>query len=129
MRMDILPLHQRELLLPDGAVQIIVDMAERPKKLYADAHGDDARDFRRASVGGMQTRPIVIEAQPGASPFVIRFTAVGARAGLGPVVEELCGRVELLSDVAGAAPRCATACWRRRRRRASSPRPGGRLKR
>ena len=29
------PRHQREKLLPDGAIEIIVDLSERPKALYA----------------------------------------------------------------------------------------------
>ena len=29
------PQHDREKLIPDGAIQIIVDLTDRPKKLYA----------------------------------------------------------------------------------------------
>lgn len=96
-----LPSHDRELLLPDGAANIIVDLGERPKRLYTSVRETDGRDFRRAWISGMHAKPIVIEAQPGAGLFIIRFTAAGAGAVIGPSIMDLLNGVEPLDAVAG----------------------------
>lgn len=97
------PPHAREKLLPDGAIELIVDLGERPKKLYASELGPAATDFRRAWISGMQRRPIVIEAQPDASLFVIRFRPGGAYAFLGHDAESLTDAVFGLDAVLGAS--------------------------
>jgi len=74
------PQHQREKLIPDGAIQIIVDLTDRPKKLYASETSPLAVDFSRSWISGMQQRWIVIEAQPAASMLIIRFRPGGAPA-------------------------------------------------
>ena len=74
------PQHDREKLIPDGAIQIIVDLTDRPKKLYAGETSPLAVDFSRSWISGMQQRWIVIEAQRAASMMVIRFRPGGAFA-------------------------------------------------
>lgn len=74
------PQHDREKLIPDGAIQIIVDLTDTPKKLYAGETSDIAVDFSRSWISGMQQRWIVIEAQKMASMMVIRFRPGGAYA-------------------------------------------------
>ena len=61
------PQHDREKLLPEGAIQIIVDLTDRPKKLYAGETSPVGVDFSRSWISGMQQRWIVIEAQRAAS--------------------------------------------------------------
>jgi AraC-like DNA-binding protein len=77
------PQHHREKLIPDGAITIVVDLTDRPKKLYASETSDLAVDFSRSWISGMQQRWIVIEAQPAASMMVIRFRPGGALAFTG----------------------------------------------
>ena len=74
------PQHDREKLIPDGAIQIIVDLTDRPKKLYAGETSPFAVDFSQSWISGMQQRWIVIEAQHAASMLVIRFRPGGANA-------------------------------------------------
>lgn len=95
--------HAREKLIPDGAIELIVDLSDRPKKLYASELGPAATDFRRAWISGMRRRPIVIEAQPQASLFVIRFRPGGAYAFLRHDAETLTDAVYSLDDVFGAS--------------------------
>lgn len=97
------PQHQREKLLPDGAIELIVDLGETPKKLYAGERSAAAVDFRRAWIAGMQRRWIVIEAQPGSSLLVIRFRPGGAYALLGHDAEVLTDSVFTFEDVLGRA--------------------------
>jgi AraC-like DNA-binding protein len=74
------PQHDREKLLPEGAIQIIVDLTDRPKKLYAGETSPVGVEFSRSWISGMQQRWIVIEAQRAASMMVIRFRPGGAFA-------------------------------------------------
>lgn len=74
------PQHDREMLLPDGAIQVIIDLTDRPKKLYASQTSPVGVDFSRSWISGMQQRWIVIEAQRAASMMVIRFRPGGAFA-------------------------------------------------
>lgn len=74
------PQHDREKLIPDGAIQIIVDLTDTPKKLYAGETSPVAVDFSRSWISGMQQRWIVIEAQRASSMMVIRFRPGGAFA-------------------------------------------------
>ncbi len=74
------PQHDREKLIPDGAIQIIVDLTDTPKKLYAGETTELAVEFSRSWISGMQQRWIVIEAQKMASMMVIRFRPGGAYA-------------------------------------------------
>ena len=97
------PLHQREKLIPDGTIELIVDLGDTPKKLYADETGDTAVDFRRAWISGMQRRWIVIEAQPGASLLVVRFRPGGAHVLIHDDAATLTDSVFSLEDVLGRA--------------------------
>lgn len=97
------PEHDREKLVPDGAIQIIVDLTDRPKKLYASETSEVAVDFRRAWISGMQQRWIVIEAQPQASMLIIRFRPGGAYAFLRQDAEAFSNAVHRLDDVLKAA--------------------------
>jgi AraC-like DNA-binding protein len=97
------PAHHREKLIPDGAIELIVDLGETPKKLYADETSALAVDFRRAWISGMQRRWIVIEAQPNSSLLVIRFRPGGAHAIIALDAAALTDAVFSLEDVFGRA--------------------------
>lgn len=97
------PAHHREKLIPDGAIELIVDLGETPKKLYAAETGEAAVDFRHAWISGMQRRWIVIEAQPQSSLLVIRFRPGGAHAVIAHDAEALTDAVFSLEDVLGRA--------------------------
>lgn len=97
------PQHHREKLIPDGAIQIIVDLTERPKKLFASETGPVSVDFRHAWISGMQQRWIVIEAQPMSSMLIIRFKPGGAYPVVGHDAETLSNAIHSLDDVLGAA--------------------------
>jgi AraC-like DNA-binding protein len=97
------PDHLRERLIPDGAIEIIVDLTERPKRLFDTPEGGTGRDFRQAWISGMHRSPIIIEAQAQSSMFVIRFRPGAMRAVIGHDAESLTDRVEPLADVVGSA--------------------------
>lgn len=97
------PRHTREKLIADGAVELIVDLGETAKKLYAGDTDPQFVDFRRAWISGMHLKPIVIEAQPMASLMVVRFRPGGAYPLLGHDLSALTGDVFALDAVVGAA--------------------------
>lgn len=98
-----MPNHRREKLIPDGAIQIIVDLTETPKRLYAGVDGEAGVDFRKAWISGMHRRFIVIESQANASMMVIRFLPGGAEALFRQPASALTDSVFSLGDVLGAA--------------------------
>jgi len=85
--------HSRERLLPDGAVELIIDLTDSPKKLY---HRRDTRrftHFRRAWISGMHREFLVIGAERGSSMMGARFRTGGAAPFFGFPVSELSGSV------------------------------------
>jgi AraC-like DNA-binding protein len=94
--------HAREKLIPDGAIELIVDLSDRPKALYSGEAGPEASRFRHAWISGMQLRPLVIEVQPAASLFVIRFRPGGISAFLGHDAAALTDSVIQLDIALGA---------------------------
>lgn len=95
------PNHDREKLLPDGAIQIIVDLTDTPKKLYASETSPQAVDFRKSWISGLQRRWIVIEAQQQSSMMVIRFRPAAAYPFLQHDADALSNAVYSLEDVMG----------------------------
>ena len=98
-----MPNHRREKLIPDGAIQIIVDLTETPKRLYDGVDGETGVDFRKAWISGMHRKFIVIEAQPMSSMLVIRFQPGGAEALLSQRASDLTNTVFALTDILGTA--------------------------
>jgi AraC-like DNA-binding protein len=100
---DFRPDHSMERLLPDGAVELIVDLTDTPKKLHDPDDPTRFRSFRGAWLSGMRHESIVIEAAQGASMAVIRFRPGGARPFLGFDVGAVTDAVEPLDVVLGAS--------------------------
>lgn len=95
--------HTREKLIPDGAIELIIDLADRPKSLFSDETGPEATHFSHAWISGMQLKPLIIEVQPQASLFVIRFRPGGITAFLGHDAAVLTDAVNQLDVVLGAS--------------------------
>jgi len=93
------PEHTKEKLLPDGAVEIVVDLTDFPKRMYDRDDPTRAVAFRDAWISGMRRAWIVIEAAPGSAMAVIRFRPGGAYPVLGFAVEQLTDTVAQLDDV------------------------------
>ena len=97
------PPHHREKVLPDGAIELIVDLGSTPKRLFAGETTPSSVAFSNAWIAGMQRRWIVIEAQPNAAMLVIRFRPGGAYPLLALDVTELTDSVFTFEDVLGPA--------------------------
>ena len=66
-------LHTIERLLPDGSVNIIIDLTETPKYIFDNNTLIQTQQFQRAWVSGMHSKYISISAAKNACMFVIRF--------------------------------------------------------
>jgi AraC-like DNA-binding protein len=95
------PDHTKERLLPDGAIEIIVDLTDTPKHLYDRDDTSRATAFRGAWISGMRRGWIVIEAAPQSSMAVIRFRPGGAYPFLGFSAEGITDIVGHVDEVLG----------------------------
>jgi AraC-like DNA-binding protein len=98
-----MPVHARERLLPDGSANLLIDLGDRPKRLFDASQGGAGRDFRRAWMSGLHRRALIIEAQLDSSMLVINLRPVALRLLTGHDASALAERVEDLSAVIGAA--------------------------
>lgn len=71
------PEHTREKLLPDGAIELIIDLDPKPKKLFADDTSARFQKCQKAWISGERTRYIVIGSQ-NTSMVGVRFRPGGA---------------------------------------------------
>lgn len=85
--------HTKEKLLPNGAIELIIDLSPSPKRLY-DRH-DLSRFicYRRAWISGIQRDYIVIGAERGSSMMGAHFRPGGAAPFFGFPISELTGSV------------------------------------
>ena len=54
--------HSMEKLLPDGSIDLLIDLTETPKKLYHNEEATSYTSFKRSWVSGMKTNYILIDA-------------------------------------------------------------------
>lgn len=95
-----LPSLWRNMILPDGAVELIINLGD-PQKL---CHPDDylrSTSFRHSWISGERTAPIVIDEAGDVHLIGVRLRAGGAWPFLGLPLSEFTGRVVELDAVLG----------------------------
>lgn len=95
--------HEREVFLPDGGVDLVIDLGRTPKKLFHDEAGTEHISFRHGWLSGMRRERFIIESGNGSPMLVLRFRAGGARCFTGLPLNELNDRVVALEDLWGPA--------------------------
>lgn len=96
---DYAPEHAREKILPDGAIELLIDMEESPKKLYA-GESDDYVTFRGSWISGERKEYVIVEANC-PSLMCVRFYPGGAWPFCSFPLSELTDRVIDLDTVWG----------------------------
>jgi len=93
--------HDREHVLPDGTFELIINLEDRPRKLFA--HGNSPRNisFRRGWFSGTQTKYLIIDVPRGSSMIGAHFKPGGVAAFLGMPAGELCEQVVELDAIWG----------------------------
>ena len=85
--------HTKEKLLPNGAIELIIDLSPSPKKLYHPLDLTRFTTYRRAWISGLQRRYIVIGAERGSSMMGVHFRTGGAAPFFGFPISELTASV------------------------------------
>lgn len=85
-------------LLPDGAMELIIDLTDVPKKLYHSV-GGRFRTFRNCWISGLQQGFLIIGNEPNSSMMGARFRPGGAFPFFGFPMAELAAQVNDLDSV------------------------------
>ena len=93
--------HTKELLLPDGGIDMIIDLAELPKHLYQNENWRIKHVFHHGWISGMRMERITIQASIGTPMLVVRFKPGGAWPFFNFPISELSDRVIPLADIWG----------------------------
>jgi AraC-like DNA-binding protein len=70
--------YTREKILPDGAIELIIDLDTKPKAIFDDETSDQFRTVTKGWISGERTRYIVIGAHENQQMVGIRFRPGGA---------------------------------------------------
>lgn len=95
-----LPTSWRNMILPDGAVELIFNLGD-PQRLCSLDHSTSHTVFRRSWISGERTTPIVIDESDHVDLVGVRFRAGGAWPFLGIPLHEFTDRVIELESVLG----------------------------
>ena len=91
--------HTKEKLLPDAAVELIIDLGEGAKKLYDRRNTQNYTGYQRCWISGMQRQYLVIGAECGSSMMGAHFRTGGAAPFFGFPMSELTGSVVELDQI------------------------------
>jgi len=114
---DFQPDHDREHVLPDGTFDLIVNLEDRPRKLFDRKHAGQFHSFKRGWLSGAQAEFLIIDALPDSSMIGAHFKPGGAARFLGLPAGELCRQVVELDALWGAG------IWEWRERLLAAPSP------
>lgn len=67
------PPHHKERLLPDGGIDLVIDLTQIPKNLYDNEDFSQFTSFKKAWISGIRREFITIDAGQNSSMMVVRF--------------------------------------------------------
>jgi AraC-like DNA-binding protein len=114
---DFQPDHNREHVLPDGTFDLIINLEDRPRKLFDRGNAGQFHSFKRGWLSGTQAEFLIIDALPDSSMIGAHFKPGGAARFLGLPADELCRQVVELDALWGAG------IWEWRERLLAAPSP------
>ncbi len=97
------PKHSVERFLPDGSVDLVIDLTDDDKYVFDNRSLEPAQVCRACWVSGMRTRYISISAGKESSMMVISFRAVGAAPCFHVPLSELTDSVVDAESVLGSS--------------------------
>jgi AraC-like DNA-binding protein len=118
---DFLPDHDREHVLPDGSFDLIINLEDRPRKLFDREHAGQFHSFKRGWLSGAQAEFLIIDALPDSTMIGAHFKPGGAARFLGLPAGELCRQVVELDALWGAG------IWEWREQLLAAPSPRGKF--
>ena len=111
------PDHDREHVLPDGTFDLIINLEDRPRKLFDRACAGQFHSFKRGWLSGAQAEFLIIDALPDSTMIGAHFKPGGAARFLGLPAGELCRQVVELDALWGSG------IWEWRERLLAAPGP------
>ncbi len=69
--------HQRERVLPDGSMELVINLDESRRKLFDRDHPGRFQTFHRAWVSGARSDHVVIDVLPQSSMIGVHFKPGG----------------------------------------------------
>lgn len=96
------PSHAREVFVPDGGCEVVIDLSDAPKQRWHDEHGERFDQHKRGWVSGMRTSRIVIGVGSGEPMLVLRLRPGVLAAMIGMPASELNDTVVDLDLLLGA---------------------------
>ncbi|MBK9147719.1 MAG: AraC family transcriptional regulator [Flavobacteriales bacterium] len=96
------PPHAREVFVPDGGCEVVIDLSDAPKQRWHEEHGERCDVHKRGWVSGMRTSRIVIGVGSGAPMLVLRLHPGVLPALIGMPANELNDTVVDLDLLLGA---------------------------
>lgn len=91
--------HRVEHVVPDGTVELIIDLRDEPRRLFEREDPSRSRTFRSGWVSGAQSGYITIDVRPDASMIGVHFRPGGAGPLLGMPAEEITDQVVELASL------------------------------
>jgi AraC-like DNA-binding protein len=95
--------YPMERLVPDGGIELIVDLTPTPKKIFDNTNRARATSVRRAWIAGQRSGHLIFESAQGSKMIGARFRPGGAWPFVGMPVAELNEAVVEMDVVWGAA--------------------------
>ncbi|MCB0531211.1 MAG: helix-turn-helix transcriptional regulator [Lewinellaceae bacterium] len=95
--------HARERMLPDGHIELVIDLREQSNFWYKHDDPTTAHNVQRGWISGVHRNYITLEAAQGASMLVVRFRPGRILQILGMPAQEIAGQVVLLDELWGPA--------------------------
>jgi AraC-like DNA-binding protein len=92
--------HKADKLLPDGGIYMIINMLEKPEKLYKDEHLKKFEEFTGCFISGQHKNFIFIEAEH-SSNMAIKFKLGGAAPFFNFPISHLNNKVQQLEPILG----------------------------
>lgn len=92
--------HRVDKLLPDGGIYLIINMLEKPERLYKNEKLDDYREFTGCFISGQHKNYIFIEADH-ASNMALKFKPGGAHPFFDFPISRLNNKVMQLQPILG----------------------------
>lgn len=98
------PAYAKEVILPDGGIDLIIDLTELPKHVYDNDKLTTKQTCRRGWISGMRNQRITIDSGKDLDPcmVVIRFRPGGALPFFGFPIKELMDHVVDLNQIWGS---------------------------
>jgi AraC-like DNA-binding protein len=86
-------LHNRESVLPDGSMELIIDLDDSPKHIFSDGDAPPVQSCRQTWLSGIQPSALIIGAAKGGEMIGAHFKPGGAYPFFEMPMEELAAQV------------------------------------